>query len=42
MAALPIRIGPRVDGIREHMVGGKVARVDPADGAAEGDLLGKG
>ena len=41
MATFSIRIGPRVDGIREHMIDGEVARVDPADGAAEGNLLRK-
>jgi hypothetical protein len=34
MAALAIRVGARVDRIRQHMIDGDVAGVDPAHAAA--------
>src|SRR6516164_10959831 len=36
-AALAISIGTRVDGIRQHMINGNVAGVDPAHATARAD-----
>src|SRR5262245_1957979 len=41
MAALAIRVSARVDRIRQHMIDGDVAGVDPADATAIAGLQGK-
>ena len=38
MAALAIRIGARIDRIRQHMIDGDVAGVDPAEDATVAGL----
>src|SRR5580704_10958775 len=38
MAALAIGIGPRIDRIRQHMIDGDIAGVDPTDAAAKAGL----
>src|SRR6266571_1952982 len=38
VAALAIRVGAGVDGIRQHMIDGDVTGVDPADAAAVAGL----